>query len=313
MYGPNRVKLLNNLGIFTLQDLITHFPRGHEDRSKPKDIIDIVDGEEVLIEAVPIAKMGVSRIRKNMTICKLIVRDETATCQITWFNQTYLKDKFVVGEKYKFFGKAKKKSGIIEFNSPVFDYTENKNTGKIIPFYPSTYSLSQNVIRQIIDNGLKEIEGELEETLPEYLLKEYSLIDLNTAIREIHFPKDFDSYNIARKRLVYEELLTMQLALLNLKSKYSDSKIKGICFNKEIKISDAIQGLPFKLTKAQTRVLEEIENDMEQEATMNRLLQGDVGSGKTIVSIIAAYKAVKSRISGCYYGANSNSGETTFR
>ena len=184
-------------------------------------------------------------------------------------------------------------------SSPVFDHVNEesniptKNTGKIIPLYPLTYSLSQNVIRQIIENGLKEIGEVLEETLPEYLLEEYNLIDLNTAITEIHFPKDFEGYNKARKRLVYEELLTLQLALLNLKNKYTVD-VKGICFDKTVKISNMLDKLPFKLTKAQTRVLEEIESDMENEKPMNRLLQGDVGSGKTIVSMMAAYKAVKS-------------------
>jgi len=168
-----------------------------------------------------------------------------------------------------------------------------KNTGRIIPLYPLTYNLSQNVLRQIIENGLKEVGDSLEETLPDYLLKEYSLLNLNTAIKGIHFPKDFNQYNIARKRLVYEELLTMQLTLLNLKNKYTIDA-KGIAFNKDIKISEIIDNLPFRLTKAQARVLEEIEKDMEKEKPMNRLLQGDVGSGKTIVGIMSAYKAVKS-------------------
>ena len=224
--------------------------------------------------------MSTVRIRNNMTICKLIVRDETEACQITWFNQTYLKDKFIVGEKYKFYGKVKRKLGQIEFNSPTFDPENiNKNTGKIIPLYPLTYNLSQNVIRQILENGMKEIDGKLEETLPEYLIEEYRLLDINNAFKEIHFPTTFEKYNIARKRLVYEELLTMQMLLLNLKTKYTRD-IKGIKFNKEIKISEVINKLPFKLTNAQIRVLEEIENDMEQENSMNRLLQGDVGSRK---------------------------------
>lgn len=165
-------------------------------------------------------------------------------------------------------------------NSPVFDLeTTNKNTGKIIPIYPLTYNLSQNVIRTIIENGLKETNESLPETLPEYILKDYSLDDINTAIKEIHFPSDFANYNKARKRLVFEELLIMQLALLSLKTKYSvDSN--GITFDKKIKMSDAIDKLPFKLTNAQIRVLEEIDKDMESSKPMNRLLQGDVGSRK---------------------------------
>ncbi len=165
-------------------------------------------------------------------------------------------------------------------NSPVFEEeNKNKNTGKIIPLYPLTYNLSQNVIRQIIENGLKEVNNNLNETLPQYLLEEYNLDDINKAINDIHFPKDFGEYNKARKRLVFEELLIMQLALLNLKTKYTVNS-KGIEFDKNIKMQDAIKELPFKLTNAQTKVLEEINKDMECPKPMNRLLQGDVGSRK---------------------------------
>ena len=280
MFGPARAELLNKIGIFNLKDLITYFPREYEDRGKTKTIAEVEDGEETLIEAICVSKMLEKRIKKNMVIYKLTVRDETGICHITWFNQRYLKTQFKLGETYKFFGKVQKKIGFIEMNSPVFDSEQtNKNTGKIIPLYPLTYNLSQNIIRQIIENGLKEIENSLEETLPKYLLEKYNLDEINTAIKNIHFPKDFECYNKARKRLVFEELLIMQLALLNLKTKYTVN-VKGIEFNKNIKMQDAIEKLPFKLTKAQERVLEEIDNDMEENKPMNRLLQGDVGSRK---------------------------------
>ena len=179
-------------------------------------------------------------------------------------------------------------------NSPVFDKEgESKNTGKIIPIYPLTYNLSQNTIRKIIETGIKEVDNSLEETLPEYLIKEYNLYGLNNAINKIHFPENYDEFKNARKRLVFEELISMQLALLSLKQSYNKD-IKGIAFSKSVKMSDVINKLPFRLTGAQLRVLEEIDSDMEAEKSMNRLLQGDVGSGKTAVSIIAAYKAVKS-------------------
>lgn len=237
-----------------------------------------------MIEAICVSKMMEKRIKKNMVMYKLTVRDETGICHITWFNQKYLKNKFRIGERYKFYGRVQNRIGFIEMNSPVFDLAQNnKNTGKIIPLYPLTYNLSQNVIRAIIENGLKEVNNSLIETLPEYILKEYNLDDINKAINNIHFPNDFLDYNKARKRLVFEELLIMQLALLNLKSKYSKD-IKGIEFNQNIRMQDAIDKLPFKLTKAQISVLEEIDKDMESEKPMNRLLQGDVGSRKNSCS-----------------------------
>lgn len=292
--GPSRVELLNKIGIFSLKDLITYYPRTYEDRGKPKLIAELIDGEEALIEAIVVSKMSEIRIRKNMTICKLMVRDESGACVLTWFNQGYLKNKFKFGETYHFFGKVTNKSGKPEMNSPVFD-SENmkKNTGKIIPIYPLTYSLSQNTLRQIIENGLQQVEESMEETLPDYLLQEYKLQNINEAIKNIHFPENFDDFKIARKRLVFEELLSMQLALISLKNKYTKNDI-GIKFDENIQMSDIVNNLPFNLTKAQLRVLEEIDKDMENVKPMNRLLQGDVGSGKTIISIIAAYKAVKS-------------------
>ena len=179
-------------------------------------------------------------------------------------------------------------------NSPVYDeIDQSKNTGKIIPIYPLTFELKQNTLRRIIENGLLEVKGQLPETLPEYILKENNLWDINNTIERIHFPIEFSDFNKARERLVFEELLTMQLALLKLKNNY-EHETDGIQFSKDVHMSNVINMLPFRLTKAQLRVLEEIDRDMESNKPMNRLLQGDVGSGKTVVAMIAAYKAVKS-------------------
>ena len=216
--------------------------------------------------------------------------------QITWFNQPYLKSKFEIGKKYRFYGKMEYQYGKFGMTSPVFDEIENtNNTGKIIPIYPLTFNLTQNNLRKIIESGLEKVKenGGLQETLPEYIIKEYKLEEINYATNNIHFPKEFEDFKKARKRLVFEELLSTQLALLQFKNNYMTEK-KGIRFNSEIQMSDVINSLPFNLTKSQLKVLQEIDENMESEKTMNRLLQGDVGSGKTIVAMIAAYKAVKS-------------------
>ena len=291
--GPNRIKQLNSLGIYTLEDVISYYPRGYENRGIKKDIAELVDGEDALIEAKCVSKMTEIRIRKNMTIYKLVVRDETATCTLTWFNVPFLKKRFIVGDTYKFFGKVKRKLNQIEMMTPIIDEQDsNKNTGRIIPIYPSTYNLSQNILRKIIENALEEANV-LPETIPEYLIKEYKLMDINEATKQIHFPNSFEDYNRARTRLVFEELLIMQLALLTFKTNYDKDK-KGISFSTDAKMSEIIDSLPFKLTNAQSRVLEEIDKDMESKKTMNRLLQGDVGSGKTAVAMCAAFKAVRS-------------------
>ena len=290
--GPSRVLLLNKLGIFTLKDLITYYPRTYEDRSKPKVICECEDGQEVLIEAIACGKISNVRIR-GKTMQKLVVRDETASVSITWFNQPYLRNIFVIGNKYKFFGKINKKNGKFTMTSPIFEGIEKvQNTGRIVPIYPLTFNLSQNNLRKIMESAIEITYGNLEETLPEYLIKEYKLEDINNAIKHIHFPDELKDFNIARNRLVFEELLSVQLALLELKNNYVNEEI-GIQFSKDAKMSDVINSLPFKLTKAQLRVLEEIDNNMESKKPMNRLLQGDVGSGKTVVAMCTAYKAVK--------------------
>ena len=293
--GEARAKTLNRLGIFNLEDLITYYPRTYEDRSKIKKLEDVEDGEDALIKATVVSRMQVITTRsRGMKICKMIVRDDTDVCEITWYNQPYLKQNFHVGDEFSFYGKISKNSGHIQMISPVFDKEGSaKNTGKIIPIYPLTYNISQNQIRKVIENGLSLVKNNLNETIPEYILKEYRLLDINEATNKIHFPENFEEFEKARTRFAFEELLTMQLLLLSLKNKCME-KQSGIRFDKNVKMSDVINKLPFNLTHAQIRTLEEIDKDMESDRIMNRLLQGDVGSGKTVIAIIAAYKAVKS-------------------
>ena len=290
--GPSRVKLLNKLNIKTLQDLITYFPRNYEDRGIAKKLSDCKDGEEALIKGVAITKVS-ENFAGKLKIYRLVIRDGENPCTITWYNQSYVKNIFKIGNTYNFYGKVDTKLGRYEMKSPIFDESGvNKNTGKIIPIYPLTYGISQNTIRKIIENGVDEVYGNLEETLPDYIIEKYKLMGLNDAIKKIHFPDNKNEFARARYRLVFEELLSFQIALLHIKQSYKNDE-KGISFDKNIKMDDVINTLPFQLTNAQLRVLAEINNDMEKNTPMNRLLQGDVGSGKTIVSIIAAYKAVK--------------------
>ncbi len=240
-----------------------------------------MDGEEVLIKGYATSRLQVVTTKnRKLTICKMLVRDETDVCEVIWYNQPYLKQNLHIGEEYNFYGKISKKNGHTSMISPVFDKQGLKgNTGKIIPIYPLTYNISQNQIRKIIENGLNLVKGKLEESLPQYILEEYKMLDINSAVLKIHFPETFEEFQKARTRIAFEELLIMQLLLLNLKNKCME-KQSGIQFDKNVKMSDVILRLPFKLTKAQTRALEEIDNDMETDRVMNRLLQGDVGSRK---------------------------------
>lgn len=278
--GPQKVQLLHKLGIYKIEDVITYFPRGYEDRSKVSKINDLKDGDEALIEGFAVSNI-IEIKAKSLKIYKLLIADETGKIQMIWYNQSYLKNIFKRGCRYKFFGKITFKSGEVQMISPVFDENGiSNNTGKVIPIYPLTYGLSQFTIRKIIENTLGELEkSNLNlENLPEYIVKKYNLYGRNIAIEKIHFPKDFKDYEMARKRLAFEELFLSQIKLLSLKSQYQ--KESGIEFDKNVKISEVVKDLPFTLTNAQLRVLNEIECDMESEKIMNRLVQGDVGSRK---------------------------------
>lgn len=291
--GPNRVELLNKLGIFTLEDILTYFPRNYEDRGQYKTIAELFDEETATFKAIVTSRISENRIRKGMTTYKLIARDETGSIILTWFNQSYLKNAFTVGKEYVFYGKVKKGIGRIEVQSPIFEEVgKEKNTGKIIPIYPLTYGMTQNVLRGIIENAMSEADGEFLESLPTWVLNEYNLMNINFAMKNIHFPKTFEDFEKSRRRIAFEELLTLQVALLLMKHNVKVDN-KGISFDKDDKIDELLNTLPYTLTNAQLKVWKEIDSDMKSDKCMNRLVQGDVGSGKTAVAMLALYKAVK--------------------
>lgn len=291
--GPARAELLCKLGLRTLEDVLTYFPRTYEDRGKYKSVAEFVNDENVTFKALVTSKVSETRIRKGMTIYKLIVRDETGSVILTWFNQAYIKNAFVVGKEYVFYGKVKSALGRVEIQSPIFEEVgKEKNTGRIVPLYPLTHGITQNVIRNIIENAMTEADGNFLESLPDWILHTYNLCDINFAMRNIHFPKTFNDFENARRRIAFEELLTLQVALLLMK-KSVKVESKGISFDKDENIKALLDTLPYTLTNAQLRVWKEIDADMRSEESMNRLVQGDVGSGKTAVAMLALYKAVK--------------------
>ncbi|MBQ9313546.1 MAG: ATP-dependent DNA helicase RecG [Clostridia bacterium] len=291
--GPARVELLNKLGIYTLEDILTYFPRDYEDRGKYKLIAELENEETVAFRAIVTSKLTENRIRKGMTIYKTIARDESGSVILSWFNQAYIKNTLFVGKEYIFFGKVKKGIGRIEVQSPIFEEIgKEKNTGKIIPLYPLTNGITQNVIRNIIENAMNEADGKFLESLPQWIIHQYKLCNINFAMKNIHFPNTFEDFEKARYRIAFEELLILQTALLMMKYSVKMDN-RGIKFDKDEKIEDLLSTLPYKLTNAQSRVWNEIDSDMKNEKCMNRLVQGDVGSGKTAVAMLALYKACK--------------------
>ena len=290
--GPSREILFNKLGIFTLKDLLYYFPRTYEDRSQIKKIIELVDGEKASIVGRIIRPIREVPTRTKIKIYKTEIQDESGVMTLTWFNNKYVKNSLKVGGTYKFFGQVTRTVGMIDMKSPIFeDMSKSQNIGEIIGIYPSTAELSQNVIRNAIKNLFENLE-EIIEFLPKTLMISNKLSDINFVLKNIHFPESEENLQKARRRLVFEELLLFEVALLSLKD-YTKNKQTGIKFN-EYNINEFTDLLPFDLTNAQKRVYREIEQDMQSDKVMNRLVQGDVGSGKTVVAAMAILKAIKS-------------------
>jgi len=292
--GDKTLKKLNKLGIYTIEDLITHFPREYEDRTQILKVCQLINEEKSIFKA-RITSTPINNRFKQKTITTVKVSDDTGEVEISWFNQPYLEKQLKIGTEYVFVGKIRRGYGKIQIDSPKYEITNKAEfmiAGRIVPQYPLTYGLSQHVLQKIIKNALDEMQGVLNDILPVETRKKYNLAEYNYAIRNIHLPENDEAYNLAKKRLIFEEFFIVQSALLYIKSKLKDDK-KGIKFNIPEDIDLVEKSLPFELTNAQSRVIDEIKNDMTSDTIMNRLVQGDVGSGKTVIALMGMYICVK--------------------
>lgn len=290
--GEKRAALFEKKGIKTVRDLLYYFPRSHEDRSKIKPIAECDEGETVCIAANVYQLPRDQYVRRNMLITNMTVVDDSGVMNLVWYNNKYVKKNFTDNGRYVFFGRvSRSKTGRIQMVAPVYEkYGNERFTGKIIPIYPLTAQLSQKIVQTTMEAAFTEA-GELEEYIPAHIRGTYKLAEINFAMRNIHFPKDFESYNIARERFVFEELLILQLALAEHRGK--NTQKDGYVF-KDVKcVREFTDSLGFELTGAQKRTVNEICRDVMSGRQMNRLVQGDVGSGKTAVAAAAIYMAVK--------------------
>ncbi len=289
--GPKKAELLNKMGIYNIKDLVEYYPRNYEDRTRLSNIIEFIDGENYLFIATLSDSIHIQRIRKNLTIYSTFVYDDTGECKMTWFNQKYINTKLHKGDKYLFYGRAIKNYGVVSMESPqIYDLKDIDKIQGIYPIYPLTSGITQNYLFR-----LESLAYENKPLIPDFLSdsfrKKYNLCEINYAMQNVHFPKTFKAVNEARNRLIFNELFLLELALMSVK-KSSIGVIKSQKF-KSVDIKEFLNLLPFKLTNAQTKVIDEITKDMLSDKVMNRLVQGDVGSGKTIVAAVAMYIAVK--------------------
>ena len=290
--GEQREKRLHRLGIMTVEDLLTHYPREYKDRSEILKIADLPPDEPATFLA-QIKEEGQNSRHGRLVYTRMKVYDETGAVGVLWYNQPYMKSSLKIGEWYLFSGRLQKKYGRTEVVSPECERIgENFAGGRILPVYPSVEGLSQKMLRNLMEEALKEMSGGMQEELPLWLRKEYHLAERNFAIENIHFPKTEQGFYDARRRLVFEELFLLQTALYQLKSTLEE-RGEGIRLKKKKALQDGETLLPFALTDAQKRVLAEIEQDMISGKIMNRLVQGDVGSGKTLVAAAAIWFAAQ--------------------
>ncbi|HLV10480.1 MAG TPA: ATP-dependent DNA helicase RecG [Halanaerobiales bacterium] len=300
--GPRYAKLLEKLNIKTIEDLLYYFPRDYQDRSKFKPLKYISPGEEITIKG-KVMKVTEERPRKGLSILKVTISDDTDVLNCNWFNQPYLKKIFKEGKIFIFNGKVNEKSWCFnkkEVNNPVFEEIDNNetiHTGRVVPIYALTNGITQKRLRQIVFNTIEDYSCHLEEFLPDKLREKYGFYNIEKSIKGLHFPESRKHYYISRQRFAYQELFLLQLMVL--KRKKGFIKENGIQHNNNYDIQKRfLSTLPFELTTAQKRVWAEIKDNMEENIPMQKLLQGDVGSGKTIVAALALLKTISSGYQG---------------
>ncbi len=289
--GDELAKKLAILGIHTVNDLIEDYPRRYEDYSELTHVEDLRPGK-VTIQAKITSATG-RYVRRGMHITEAIASDKTASVRLVWFNQPYRAGGIKHGQEYFIAGEYALRRNRFNITNPSVELVSNfpVNTARVIPVYKETKGLKSNTIRKLIREALSLVKN-LPEHLPVWLLKEQKLVDYTKAVSEIHFPSSTKTLNVAKKRLAFEEVFELTLAALLNKQEIAHEKGLAIPFNEKL-AQDFVKSLPFKLTNAQRKVVWQIYQDMAKTQPMNRLTEGDVGSGKTVVAAMASLMAIE--------------------
>lgn len=288
--GPKIYSLLNKLDIYTVENVLYYFPTRYEDRSNLTPINKVKPETTNTIEGEVVATT-LRRSKSGMPIFQIAIRDKTATIYAIWFNQPYLKNSIKKGMNLILHGKIEKSYQLLQINSPEYEIADKKtdsiHMGRIVPIYQLTEGLSQKRLRRIIYNAL-DLTSKVEEYLPSEIIGRKKLIPLSNALEEIHFPSNKKGFIKARKRLVFDEFFLLQIVVAVKRKNYMNEK-SGIQHQLDREPFYGLEELfDFTLTKSQKKVINQIVSDMCKGIPMNRLLQGDVGSGKTVVSMFAA-------------------------
>ena len=316
--GAKRAHALQSAEIFTVADLLEYFPRDYDDRSKIKTVAELTPNAVNTIRGVISREPQSATLRGKLNITKLHIHDHTGTLEIIWFNQPYMKKNFNKGDEYIFTGNVRELFGssqlLLQMQSPEYEkVTETQiSAGRIVPIYTTPRGYSQKTFRGLVFKALERVISRGADPAREHspldpgrlgsfcdafvenicgeVLREYGLVGRGEAIWNIHFPESDEAFFAARRRLVFEELYFMQVVLFNLKRAV---KAQGGIFFADRDFGPFLERLPFAPTAAQSRVLAEISSDLSNGTQMNRLIQGDVGSGKTAIAFASAYLAAK--------------------
>ena len=286
--GEKKSALFAKLGINCVWDLLYNFPYEYEDRRSIYKITTCPQNELCCIKAYPKGKLIKKNIRRNIALFTLTVADSSGLVNVKWFSNPFYKVSFDENTEYVFFGRMVTGYGKREFEMKSYEKHGGGNTGVMLPVYHAVSGLSQNTIRSAVRDALSCVDH-LVDSLPAHIIEEHNLCSIDEAVRQMHRPDSETSLAKARTRLVFEELFVLQLALMFLKSRRS--KNSGIVLKRVSVAADFAKTLPFELTDSQKQVINEICADFRSGKPMNRLLQGDVGSGKTVVAAAAMYTA----------------------
>ena len=291
--GEARARAFGRLGVHDIAGLVSFFPRAYEDRTRLVRIAELADGDLVCVEAVVGTEPQLSRIRRGLDLLRFRAVDETGAMQLTFFNQAYLKDQFRKGESYVFYGRAQVKGRFVSMTNPVFDRLADfgRVTGRIVPVYRLTSGLSQNTVRSAVRQALDLSQGRLPDGLPDCVADEYKLCTARYAYENVHFPADMQALSLARRRLVFEELFVLACALGLLRGGREGAQGRVL---RGAGLGTFTGSLPFSPTGAQLRAMREAIGDMSSGKLMNRLVQGDVGSGKTLVAAACIWYSAQS-------------------
>ncbi|MDD3537213.1 MAG: ATP-dependent DNA helicase RecG [Eubacteriales bacterium] len=295
--GPKKAEALTRLGIRTVSELLYHFPREYRDWRKQTEIRDLRDDQKALVCAKVLMIIKGKGYGRRRTL-RLLVEDRTGQMEILFFMSGYMDQAFQQGRSYLFYGKVQVDRGRTRMLHPDHVPAEQETVKRIRPVYPLTGGITQKDLRKQIEGILSKNILETE-TLPDPIIRKKNLCSIAHALKNIHFPEDEQKYKEARYRLVYEELFFLQTALQLSRARFGKGR-SGIAFSASVRMNDFVKVLPYTPTRAQERVLADTEQDMESAEAMNRLIQGDVGSGKTLIAQAALFKATKSGYQGAF-------------